>query len=93
MDTNSTKGPYNFILGLDSLLLLGVVLNYDHGTIYWDGTDIPMKKLGELQDDTIRKAICFANTPQSPLLQDLEERQQQILDADYLLSECSIHLH
>ena len=40
-----------------------------------------MKKLGSLQDNTICEAIYFANT-QPPLLQDLEEHQRQIFEAD-----------
>ena len=74
VDTSSTKSPYDIILGSDFLSLLDMVLNYDQGTIHWDGSDIPMKKLGELQDNTIYEAIYFANT-QPPLLQDLEECQ------------------
>ena len=58
------------------------MLKYSQGTIHWDGTNIPMKRLGKLQDDTICEAIYFANT-QPPLLQDLEERQQWNLDVDY----------
>ena len=82
VDTSSTKSPYDIILWSDFLSLLGIVLKYDKGTIHWGGTDIPMKKLGALQDNTICEAIYFIHT-QSPLLQDLEEHQQRILDADY----------
>ena len=56
-----------------------------------------MKKLGKLQDDLW--SYLFCQSTQSPLLQDLEECQQQILGADYskvldidTLIECSIHL-
>ena len=83
MGTSSTKSPYDIILVPDILSLLGIVLNNDQGTINWDGTDIPMKKPGKLQDDAICEAIYFVANTQPPLLQDLEERQQRILDADY----------
>ena len=83
MDTNSIKSPYDIILESEFLLLLGIALNYyDKETIHWGGTGIPMKELGALQDNSICEAIYFAHT-QPPLLQDLEERQQRILDADY----------
>ena len=63
VDTSSTKSSYDIILGSDFLSLLGIDLNYDtKGTIHWDGTHIPLKKLGKLQDDTICEAIYFANT-------------------------------
>ena len=82
VDNKSTKSPYDIILGSDFLSLLGIVLNYEQWTIIWDGTTIPMKQVGALQDNTICEAIYFAHT-QSPLLQELEERQECILDADY----------
>ena len=41
-----------------------------------------MKSAGTLSNDAVREALYFANT-QSPLLQEVEARQPQILDADY----------
>ena len=41
-----------------------------------------MKSLGTITDEEVCEALYFAHT-QAPLLQDLEERQQRILDADY----------
>ena len=41
-----------------------------------------MTTLGTLTVEEVCKALYFAQ-PQSPILQDLEERQQKILDADY----------
>lgn len=41
-----------------------------------------MKPARTLSNDAVQEALYFANT-QSPLLQEVEARQQQILDADY----------
>ena len=85
MDTTSTKSPYDVILGSNFQSLLGIVLNYNQGIIHWDdGTDdVPMKTLEALTDNTICKDIYYFAHTQPPLLQELEERQQKILDAGY----------
>ena len=83
VDTKSTKSPYDIIMGSDFLSHLGIVLDYEQGTITsWDGTTIPMKPVGALQDNTLCEAFYFAHT-WLQLLQELEERQESILDADY----------
>ena len=74
MDTKSAESPYDIILGSDFFYL--------SWTITWDGTTIPMKPMGAQEDNTLCEAIYFAQT-QSPLLQELEECQGRILDADY----------
>ena len=77
------QSPYDIMLGSDFLSLLSIVLNYDQGTIHWDGFNIPMKKLGALEDCKLCEAIYFANSHQYIRIQDLDKHQQQILDAEY----------
>jgi len=61
---------------------LGLDIKYSSRTIEWQGDSIPMKGMGELTDPDKCEAVFFANT-QSPILQQEEERQAKILDADY----------
>ena len=82
VDTIQTKAPYDIFLGSDFLSMLKIKLNYGQQIIEWDGAQIPMKSLGTLMEEEVCEAHYFAHT-QSPMLQNLEARQQRILDADY----------
>ena len=81
-NTAPSEAPYDVILGSDFMEALGIDIQYSDHTITWDGNTIPLKTAGTLEDETICEAIYFAYT-QSPLLQAMEARQHQILDADY----------
>ena len=82
VDTTTNNAPYDIILGNNFMSLLNIKLDYGQKIIDWDGRQIAMKSLGTLTDEEVCEALYFAHT-QSPILQDLEERQQRILDADY----------
>ena len=82
LTTTSESAPYDIILGSDFMEALGIDLQYSSHTITWDACTIPLKPAGTLVDETICEAIYYAHT-QPPLLQAMEQRQHQILDADY----------
>ena len=82
VDDHTKDAPYDIILGSDFMVALGMDIKYSTRTITWDGMETPLKDGGALTNKTICEAIYFANT-QSILLQEVEERQQRLLDADY----------
>ena len=77
-ETNPRTVAYHIILGSDVLEALRIVIKYSTRC----SKTIPLKAAGSLAESEIRDALYFAHT-QSPLLQEREERQQQILDANY----------
>jgi hypothetical protein len=80
--TPSSDASYDIILGSDFMTAIGIDIKYSTRTISWDGETIPLKAAGTLADNDYREALYFAHT-QPILLQEMESRQQQILDADY----------
>ena len=76
------KALYDIILGSDFMAAMKIDLQYSVNQIKWDGLAIPMRSDGSLTNRDLAEAIHFAHT-QPPLLQEIEDRQQRILDADY----------
>ena len=60
---------------------MGIVLDFKKNVIIWDDEALSMKQQGMLTDAEVVDAIYFAHS-NAPLLQDIEARQQTILDAD-----------
>ena len=61
---------------------MGMILDFKKNVIIWDDEALPMKQQGMITDAEVVDAIYFAHS-NAPLLQDIEARQQTILDADY----------
>jgi len=78
----SKNSSYDIILGTDFLSSMGMVLDFKKNVIIWDEEALAMKQLGMLTDEEAVDAIYFAHS-NAPLLQDIEARQQKVLDADY----------
>ena len=79
---SSREARYDMIIGSDLLNELGINIRYDNNVMEYDGDTIPMKNLGELQDDCACAMIYNLHTD-SPILKEHEERQSAILDANY----------
>jgi hypothetical protein len=81
-NTPASTAPYDIILGSDFMEALGIDIRYSTHSITWDDLTIDLKPVGTVSDNTTCEAIYFTHT-QSPLLQEIEDRQQRLLDADY----------
>lgn len=89
-EVNKTKDSrYDMIVGNDILHDLGIDLMFSEEKIQWknkntpfDNNSIPMKTLGTLSDLKTCTMIYDLHTI-SPILQQEEDRQRRILDADY----------
>ena len=73
--TDPNNSPYDIILGSDFLFDLGITLNYKQHHIEWDNDTTPLKVNGH--------HATTENIYQSPLLREMELRQDKILEADY----------
>jgi hypothetical protein len=70
------------ILGIDLMISIGITVDCEQRCIRLDGTDIPLKKRNTLNNDEILHMLYHAaNEPD--ILQEVEKRQNRILDADY----------
>ena len=72
---------YDMIIGMDLMTEIGLYINTENKTIYWGGHTAPLKERGALQNDVILDGIYAMSV--NPVLQEAEERQARILDADY----------
>jgi len=83
---SSSKSNYDIILGSDFLYDMKMELNYYREHIRWNDGDefdlAPMKALGAVSDRETCNLLYTLNTA-SPILQEEEDRQAKILDADY----------
>ena len=80
--TEKDKALYDMIIGMDMLVELGLYINTDEKTVCWDSTRILLKERGELQDANVMKML-YHIVIERPNLEQAEERQSCILDADY----------
>jgi hypothetical protein len=71
------------IIGMDCMCSLGIYINTEEKVITWEGNSIPLKKRGELQDPLQLQYLYLMTVGTSPVLSEAEERQSQILDANY----------
>ena len=83
VDTSNkaTKSSYDIIFGTDFMTAMEMVLDFKKNIIIWDDEALSMQQQGMLIDSEVVDAIYFAHSNAS-LLQDIEARQQTILDAD-----------
>ena len=70
------------IIGSDIMAEMGIDPLYSKHYIVRDGVHVPLKLQGELSDGMYCKRLYNMHTD-SPILQQMEERQGRILDANY----------
>ena len=70
------------IIGADLMSDIGIDLHFSRHVISWDGLEVLMKGPEALSNKEVCEMIYNLYT-EPPLLQQEEERQQKILDADY----------
>jgi hypothetical protein len=70
------------IMGMDLMTSIGIMVDCEQRCIRWGGTEIPLKTRNTLSDNEILHILYnAANEPD--ILQEAENRQSRILDADY----------
>jgi hypothetical protein len=70
------------IMGMDLMTSIGITVDCEKRCIRWGGTEIPLKTRTTLNNDDILHMLYHAaNEPD--ILQEVEKRQNHILDADY----------
>ena len=70
------------IIGSDIMAEMGINILYSQYCIVNDGVRVPLKLQGELSDGKYCERLYNMHTD-SPILQQMEERQGRILDANY----------
>jgi len=81
-ETSNSKQNYDMIIGNDLLWNMGINIVYNEQQIQWNGDSIPLKTNGML-DSRDMCSMLYSMHTDSPLLQEAEERQNKMLDADY----------
>ena len=61
---------------------MGMIINFKHEALKWDGDKIPLKINGAIQDENLCKMLYSLHTD-VPILEEAEERVECILDVDY----------
>jgi hypothetical protein len=84
VDESSDKDQaiYDIILGMDTMTKIGLSVNTAEKCITWEQSSTPLKRQGAVQSHCIRHHT-YALSVAAPVLQEAEERQSRILDADY----------
>ena len=82
VDTQETVGKNDMIIGSDIMEEQGIDILYSDHCIVRDGVHIPLKLQGELLDGRYCERLFNMHT-NSPILQQMEERQCFIVDANY----------
>ena len=62
---------------------MGVNILYSDKTIPWLDNSTPLKPCNSLKDNDVCKMLYAIHT-NSPLIKEMEERQNKVLDTDYL---------
>jgi hypothetical protein len=81
--TNPKNAMYDMIIGMDCMCELGIYVNTDDKVITWEGSSIPLKERGQLQDKELLNYLYSMSVDTSKILLEAEERQSRILDANY----------
>jgi hypothetical protein len=80
--TSSKEAAYDMIMGVDLIKSIGITVDCEQRCIRWGGTEIPLKTRTTLNDNEILHMLYHAaNEPD--ILQEAENKQNRILDADY----------
>jgi hypothetical protein len=80
---NPDKALYDMIIGMDCMCSIGIYIDTKEKVITWEGSSIPLKKRGELQDPFQVQYLYLMTVGMSPVLEEAEERQSRILDENY----------
>jgi hypothetical protein len=80
--TSSKEAAYDMIMGVDLMTSIVISVDCEQRCIRWGGTEIPLKTRTTLNDNEILHLLYHAaNEPD--ILQEAENRQNRMLDADY----------
>ena len=80
--TPNTKSQYDMIIGTDLMSVMGLDIQFSNQQICWEDVSIPMKHKGTINNMAFMQYIYHV-AAEMPLLQEAENRQKRILDADY----------
>ena len=80
--TNREQALYDMIIGMDLMTAIGIYVDTDEKVIRWGSDIAPLSMKGALDNENTLQHI-YAMTQDSPILQQAEERQARIRDADY----------
>ena len=80
--TTPSTSAYDMIIGMDLMTNIGIYVDTEDKVIHWEGAHVPLKNHGALQDPAFKDAL-YHMSKEAPVLQDTEQRQKRILDADY----------
>ena len=61
---------------------MGMIINFKHKTLNWDGDKITLKINSNIQDKNVCKMLYSLHT-NAPILKEAEKWAKRILDADY----------
>ena len=78
--TEKEHALYDMIIGMDLMTAIGVYVDTENKVIHWEGNITPLGMRG-LDQETVN--AIYAITQDTSVVQQAEERQQKILDADY----------
>jgi len=94
VDENNTPegSPYDLILGIEFVTSLGIILDFSKKTIRWGDTELEMKEKGVIQDANVVD-LLYTMSQEPSVLQNAEERQARILDADYSKVEMNDYIN
>jgi len=70
------------ILGMDLMTEIGIMVDTEAKCIRWEGNIAPLKHKGDLSDKNTLNTVYHMSV-EPPILQQAEERQNRILDANY----------
>ena len=74
---------YDVIIGSDLLWNMGVNILFKERQIQWNDDKIPLKTIGSVHNkDTC--SMLYSMYTNSPLLQEAEERQDKMMDCNYM---------
>ena len=80
--SDPTTALYDMVIGCDLMTELGLKINFTDNVIIWDDVATPMKTRGFLSNSTNLQNV-FELVTEPSVLQWAEQRQKDILDADY----------
>ena len=80
--TSPKSAMFDLIIGIDLMEALGIDISFKENQITWDDVTIPMKDRGLISDHEALETL-FHTIVQPPIITKAENRQREILDADY----------
>ena len=90
--TPPDKAQYDLIIGMDLMVEIGIMVDTNAKLICWEDNSIPLKERGLLQNQQLLHQLYHMSL-EPPLLQQAEEHQTRILDADYSHVDIDDYVH